>query len=421
MKINYGLYLACTLATVAIGISDQSHASIIVPSTVTAIRGEKDGNISALAKLGDGASMAFYSNSEAKLTANFKFKITSPENKLQLIGSMKQVTAKDSFIFQVLNTSGKFVQIGSTTGGTSYRPLLYSLPAGSVIAGTVTLRLTSLSADDVNLDYLVLDDTGSTLQPAPITPPKPVPAPTPTPTPTPPPVNSALSSGTSWYWQLQGVLKMDNPAKVYDIDLYDTTMDTIASLKAQGKTVICYFSAGTYEPNRADSPLFPAAAIGSAVVGWPGEKWLDVRNTSIRKIMIDRLSLAKSKGCDGVEPDNVDGYSNKPGFPLTANDQINFNSFLANEAHAKGLLIGLKNSTDLVPALVNKFDFAVVEECFKYKECESYSPFVNQNKAVFVAEYTSFSNATCDKSRSLNFSTVFFNLDLNGKLVKPCP
>jgi hypothetical protein len=133
------------------------------------------------------------------------------------------------------------------------------------------------------------------------------------------------------------------------------------------------------------------------------------------------MDLAKSKGCNGLEPDNVDGFANKSGFPLTAQDQINFNSFLADQAHARGMIVALKNSTDLVSSLVNKFDFAVVEECFKYNECGAYSPFIQQNKAVLNAEYSSYSSATCMQAASLKFSTVFYNLNLDGSVYKPCP
>jgi hypothetical protein len=38
-----------------------------------------------------------------------------------------------------------------------------------------------------------------------------------------------------------------------------------------------------------------------------------------------RLDLAKNKKCDGVEPDNIDGFQNKTGFSLSYSDQLNFN------------------------------------------------------------------------------------------------
>lgn len=45
--------------------------------------------------------------------------------------------------------------------------------------------------------------------------------------------------------------------------------------------------------------------------------------------MSARLKKAQDKGCDGVEPDNVDGYTNDNGFHLTAHDQLTFNKWLA--------------------------------------------------------------------------------------------
>lgn len=233
--------------------------------------------------------------------------------------------------------------------------------------------------------------------------------------------NLTIPVGTKWYWQLQGTLNTSLSPKVYDIDLYDTSTATISSLKSAGHIVICNFSAGTYEDWRSDAGLFPASALGTNVDGWAGEKWLDVRNTQVRSIMTTRMDLAKSKGCDGLEPDNVDGYDNGSGFPLTSADQINFNKYLADQAHARGLVIALKNATALVNSLVNSFDFAVVEECFKYNECDQYSPFIAQNKAVLNAEYTAYSSNTCTKAANLNFSTAFFNLDLNGSKFQPCP
>lgn len=230
----------------------------------------------------------------------------------------------------------------------------------------------------------------------------------------------AIPPGTTWYWQLDDTVSMTNTAKVYDIDMFDNTAATFAALKASGHIVICYISAGTYEPGRPDSSEFPAAALGNAVSGWPGEKWLDVRNTTVRTIMEARMDLAKSKGCDGLEPDNVDGYSNNNGFSLTEADQLDYDSFIATQAHSRGLIVALKNATDLVSTLVSQFDFAIVEQCFDYNECSMYSPFVAQGKAVLEAEYTSYSASWCTQASGLNFSTVFYDMDLDGKVDSPC-
>lgn len=232
---------------------------------------------------------------------------------------------------------------------------------------------------------------------------------------------SALQPGVSWYWQLQGTLKQNQIAKVYDVDLENTSASTIQSLKRNGKTVICYYSAGSYENWRSDAGRFPRAALGRNMEGWPGEKWIDTRNQTVREIMKSRMELAAQKGCDGVEPDNVDGYSNNTGFSLTATTQLDFNRFLASTAHSLGLTIALKNTADLASTLARDFDFAVVEECYKFKECSAYKEFVRQEKAVLIAEYSSRSTAKCRDAKKNQFSLAFFNLDLDGKKFQPCP
>jgi Uncharacterized conserved protein len=142
--------------------------------------------------------------------------------------------------------------------------------------------------------------------------------------------------------QLQGEINRSYPVDLYDIDLFDTSSATIQSLKNTGTHVICYFSAGSYENWRPDAKQFAKKDLGKNLSGWPGERWLDIRSTKVRQIMKARLDLAAAKGCDGVDPDNVDGYTNNPGFPLTAAHQLSYNRFLAQESHRRGLTIGLK-------------------------------------------------------------------------------
>lgn len=103
--------------------------------------------------------------------------------------------------------------------------------------------------------------------------------------------------------------------------------------------------------------------------------------------MLDRLDLAVARGCDGVEPDNVDGYTNDPGFPITATDQLAFNRNLVNAAHQRGLAIALKNSGDQAADLVAYFDFELNEECFDFEECDQLQPFIDAGKAVLNVEY----------------------------------
>jgi hypothetical protein len=228
---------------------------------------------------------------------------------------------------------------------------------------------------------------------------------------------------TSWQWQLSGTLDTTVDVPVYDVDMIETSDAELATLKSAGRKVICYFSAGSYEPGRPDSNAFQPADVGNDLVGWPGEKWLDTRSAGVRSIMKARLDVAKSRGCDAVEPDNVDAYANDSGFPLTADTQLDYNRFLANEAHARGLSVGLKNDVDQLIDLEPSFDWALNEECFTYSECDGYaSTFVAAEKAVFQTEYVDASqlDAVCAVTKPLGLSTILKDLDLDAYRVA-CP
>jgi len=213
-----------------------------------------------------------------------------------------------------------------------------------------------------------------------------------------------------------GAIDTSVEAEAFDVDLFETPDEVVEALHASGRFVICYFSAGSYEEGRPDSDAFPGAAIGNELDGWPGERWLDTRSEAVREIMRARLDLARERGCDAVEPDNVDGFENEPGFSLTADTQLDYNRFLANEAHARDLSIGLKNDIGQLEDLVDDFDWALNEECFAYEECDAYaSTFLAQGKAVFHAEYVSEDQLddVCATTKPLGISTLIKNLDLD--------
>lgn len=219
--------------------------------------------------------------------------------------------------------------------------------------------------------------------------------------------------GTSWQWQLSGKIDTSFDVDMYDIDLFDTPQSTIELLHENGRIVICYFSAGSYENWRTDAAQFPAAVLGNTLDGWPDERWLDIRQLSqLEPIMTARLDLAVSKGCDGVEPDNVDGYANDSGFPLSAQDQLDYNIWLATEAHARKLSIGLKNDLDQISDLVGYFDWALNEQCYQYDECEMLRPFTDADKAVFGVEYQGNAAQFCPYFNNLDFDWLVKELDL---------
>src|SRR5262249_20311710 len=137
---------------------------------------------------------------------------------------------------------------------------------------------------------------------------------------------------------------------------------------------------------------------------------------------------AAQKGCDAIDPDNVDGYvskffsipsptievknnshaefplkpelllqlisltlaqQNSNGLHLTANDSIAFMTFLSSTAHGYNLSIGLKNALDILPSLSGQVQFAVNEQCVQHNECSSYGPMTQGGKPVFHIEYAS--------------------------------
>ncbi|MBI5753618.1 endo alpha-1,4 polygalactosaminidase [Candidatus Peregrinibacteria bacterium] len=224
---------------------------------------------------------------------------------------------------------------------------------------------------------------------------------------------------TTWQWQLTGKINTNYNADVYDIDLFDTPVQTISFLKLSEKKVLCYFSAGSSEKWRPDFNKFNTASMGKSLSGWAGEKWLDIRSKNVRDMVSSRLDLAVTKGCTGVEPDNVDGYTNKTGFALTKNDQLNFNRYLANEAHKRGLTIALKNAGDLADELVDYFDLSVNEECHRYNECDQLAVFTQQGKPIFNAEYK-FNKKICQQSLKENIRTIFLSRKLDDSSRKSC-
>ena len=206
--------------------------------------------------------------------------------------------------------------------------------------------------------------------------------------------------GLTWQWQLsEPPVDTSVDAQVFDIDLIDNDATVVKTLHDQGRKVICYISVGSLEDWRPDAGRFPLALLGKEYEGWPGEKWLDIRRIDLlAPIMRLRLDLCKAKGFDAVEPDNIQIHDNDTGFPITYADQLAYARWLADEAHTRGLAIGLKNAADMVTDALPIFDFAITEDCFVQGWCDQVLPFVAAGKPVFAAEYTDTGmdfNAAC--------------------------
>jgi hypothetical protein len=231
--------------------------------------------------------------------------------------------------------------------------------------------------------------------------------------------------GLTWQWQLSE-LPVDTSveADVFDIDLVDNDPSVIMDLHARGRKVICYISVGSWEDWRPDKDQFPPEILGNDYDGWPGERWLDIRRMDkLAPILRARLDLCKAKGFDAVEPDNMQIYDNNTGFPITGEDQLRYAKWLADEAHSRGLAIGMKNTPDQVKDLLPYFDFAITEDCFDQGWCNQMIPFIQAGKPVFAAEYddtgVDFTTA-CMRANDLGFSVILKHRLLNGFRIA-CP
>ena len=221
--------------------------------------------------------------------------------------------------------------------------------------------------------------------------------------------------GASWQWQLSEEINTSYDVDMYDIDLVETPQSVIDELHSKGEKVICYFSAGSWEEFRDDANDFPEEVLGETLEGWADEKWLDVSNyQKFSDIMEARLDLAVEKNCDGVEPDNMDGYSNDNGFDLSYEDQVVYSKWIADESHKRNLSVGLKNGLEQVEDVIDYFDFAVNEQCFEYEECEELLPFIEEEKAVFGVEYELETSEFCEEANEMLFSWLKMDYDLNG-------
>jgi hypothetical protein len=224
-----------------------------------------------------------------------------------------------------------------------------------------------------------------------------------------------LAAIVSWQIQYSGEMDYSQDVQVFNLDLFDTPAADIAALHRRGIYVMCYFSAGSLEDWRPDADQFPEAVLGEDMEGWEGERWLDIRRADLLAPILEaRLDLAVAKGCDGVDPDNVNAYENDTGFPLTAGDQIAFNIFLSEAAHTRGLEIGLKNDLGQILELEPHFDWLLNEECFTYQECDLLLPFVQAGKPVFVIEYDLPLEQFCPQALELGFNALLKDLELDA-------
>jgi len=253
---------------------------------------------------------------------------------------------------------------------------------------------------------------------------------------------------------------------VFDIDpQIDTICDTspphytqntlaVSQIHAKGDKAIAYIDAGTWESFRQDAAQFDAfnnsspcngCLYGRTLSGFHNEKWLNInpgvmgvnpntglledRQAFILDEMTARVSQARADGFDGIEFDNVDAWQNNTGLTISSDTQLQYDTQLANIAHAAGRTAALKNDTDQICAqgsgstcggLTRWFDYTVNEQCQQYKECAKLDPFLAAGKAVFEVEYKLSTGKFCAQANSANRNAILKTFDLFDTPWTPC-
>lgn len=166
---------------------------------------------------------------------------------------------------------------------------------------------------------------------------------------------------------------------------------------AAGLYNICYVNAFQVQPHevtwwqRNHDDLLLRDADGEYVVdGDWDEILLDIstaaKRTAIADIVNEWIDGCAADGFQAVEPDNIDSYYRSDGL-LTLADAVEYLKLLAPRAHAAGLAIGQKNTTELgTRGKAAGLDFAIAEECGRYDECGDYTRVYGDN--VIDIEYT---------------------------------
>jgi hypothetical protein len=281
-----------------------------------------------------------------------------------------------------------------------------------------------------------------------------------------------------WDWQIGRVAPLQRTGAravdIYDIDGFLTKPAQLQALHTtwQASTLphpraACYLDLAweDYRPDATPSPAgFPAAALGRVYYGYPQERWVDMRRVpAMMRVFDARIAMCARKGFDSVEIDDIDSFNppSTTGFQLTRGDVQNLLARIDNHIHRSGMSALWKNAGILAWWGRRYTDGAVVEECYQYDECFAgqlagsrqfgftcttlggahpcgYDAFTSAGKWVGEAEYVEDGfvcgpGKPCPRhrrfstycrlvySRANGLSAVKFNVDLDGRVFRPCP
>jgi hypothetical protein len=197
----------------------------------------------------------------------------------------------------------------------------------------------------------------------------------PTPGPTPP--HSLPQVDAKADYQLGGIYRLPHGVTV-------VSRDRLAKPAPDPAYSICYVNGYQTQPGqlrwwRQHHPGVLLRKDGRLVrdPGWRDEVLLDTATAAKRRVIANVIGgwidRCRNDRFEAVEPDNLDSFSRSKHL-LTRADNLALATLFATRAHNAGLAIAQKNMAGVSRdrRLDIGFDFAVAEECSRWRECGSY-------------------------------------------------
>lgn len=191
---------------------------------------------------------------------------------------------------------------------------------------------------------------------------------------------------------------------------------------ATGLYNVCYVNAFQSQPGESVGwwrRHHPGALLrddgGALVIDEDWQEPLFDISSPHRRVELGRVVGRWIDGCakagfDAVELDNLDSYQRSDG-RLSTDDATAFARSLAHRAHRRGLAVAQKNTAELLARRTHiGFDFAVVEECARYRECADFAEAYDGR--VFDVEYRSADFTAGCREWSGEISLVLRNRDV---------
>jgi hypothetical protein len=183
-----------------------------------------------------------------------------------------------------------------------------------------------------------------------------------------------------------------------------------STARPSGRYDVCYVNGFQTQPQdrarwRREAPELLLQRNGTPAVdpGWPDEYLLDVSTAAKRTAILHRVAPSirrcARQGFDAVEIDNLDSWTRSHGAFGIA-DAVAMARSYADLAHSLHLAIAQKNAAGYSARMKRQvgFDFAITEECVRYRECGDYLGAYGQR--VYDVEYGQLDCAATGRPKS---------------------